>query len=201
MRNADKTKEKLTKELEALHSRVVVLEKLEAERKQVEDELTKHREHPKDLGKQRTAELGKTNEIISQQSQEILHISTPVMEVHPGVLVAHLNGKRRNQSMQQLMELLLERIVETSSSVVLLDLTGRPTIDTEMAQDLIKIISAVRRLDTHVVLAGLHASISRPLAHLGVDISGIKTCSSLAAGLWVALDILELEAVNKTSSS
>ena len=122
-----------------------------------------------------------------------------LVEVQPGVLVLQLNGKRDSRSMQHLMELLLERIVERNSSVALFDLTDMLTVDTRTAQHLTDTISAAQRLDTQVILIGLHPSISRLLAHLGVDLSGIATCSSLVAGLWTALDIVESQVANKTS--
>jgi len=122
-----------------------------------------------------------------------------LVEVQPGVLVVQINGKRDSRSMQHLMELLLERILERSSSVALFDLTDMLTVDTRTAQHLTDTISAVQRLDTQVVLTELRSSISRLLAHLGVDLSGIATCSSLVAGLWTALDIMESQVANKTN--
>ena len=121
-----------------------------------------------------------------------------LVEVHPGVLVAQLNGKRDSQSMQQLMELLPERIVETNLSVAVVDMTGVPTIDTETVQNLINAIGAVRLLGTKVVLARAHLAITQTLEHLGGDHSGITIRSSLAAGLWAALDIVESQRANST---
>ncbi len=112
------------------------------------------------------------------------------MQVLDGVLVVQLNGQD-SQSIPQLVELLRERIVETNSSVVVVDVTDVPSIGTEMAQHLTDIISTARLLGTQVVLAGVRPPISQPLAHLGVDLSCIQTCSSLVAGLWAALDMVE----------
>ena len=86
-----------------------------------------------------------------------------LVEVQPGILVVQLNGERDSRSMQHLTELLLERIVERSSSVALFDLTDMLTVDTRTAQYLNDTISAVQRLDTQVVLTGLRPSISRLL--------------------------------------
>ncbi len=116
-----------------------------------------------------------------------------LVEVYPGVLVLRLNGTGHIESVQQLARLMEERIEQTNSSVVVVDVTGVPTIDTETAQNLINAIGAVRLLGTKVVLAGAHSAITQTLAHLGDDHSGITIRSSLAAGLWRALDILELE--------
>ena len=90
-------------------------------------------------------------------------------------------------------ERLLERIVETNSPVALVDIMGVPTIDTQTAQHLIETITAVRLLGAQVVLTGVRPAIAQTLVHLGVDLSGITTRSSLAAGLVVALDMLKLQ--------
>jgi PAS domain S-box-containing protein len=167
------------------------------EKKQAEEELRGHREHLEELVQERTAELKKSQEIISRQAQEILDISTPVMQVWEGVLVAPLIGSLDSQRTQQFMEQLLNRIVDTNSSMTLVDITGVPTVDTQTAQHLIDTISAVRLLGAQVVLTGVRPAIAQTLVHLGVDLSDITTRSSLVAGLQVALNKLDLQVVNK----
>jgi rsbT co-antagonist protein RsbR len=98
------------------------------------------------------------------------------------------------------MERLLQRIVETNSPVALVDIMGVPTIDTQTAQHLIETISAVRLLGAQVVLTGVRPAIAQTLVHLGIDLTGITTRSSMAGGLQVALDILKLQVVTKTSA-
>ena len=83
------------------------------------------------------------------------------------------------------------------SPLALVDIMGVPTIDTQTAQHLIETISAVRLLGAQVVLTGVRPAIAQTLVHLGIDLSGILTRSSLAAGLRVALDMLSLEVVAK----
>jgi len=138
---------------------------------------------------------------IQQQSKEIMELSTPVMQVWQGVVVAPLIGSLDSQRTQQFMERLLGRIVETNSPVALVDIMGVPTIDTQTAQHIIETISAVRLLGAQVVLTGVRPSIAQTLVHLGVDLSGIITRSSLAAGLQVALDILNLKVCAKNGSN
>lgn len=135
----------------------------------------------------------KQAEIIQRQAQEILEISTPVMQVWEGVLVAPLIGTLDSQRTQQLMERLLQRIVATNSPMALVDVTGVPTIDTQTAQHLIDTISAVRLLGAQVILTGIRPAIAQTLVHLGVDLSGITTRSSLSGGLLVAMDSLGLQ--------
>jgi len=137
--------------------------------------------------------LAKQTEIIQRQAREILEISTPVMQVWEGVLVAPLIGTLDSQRTQQFMERLLERIVESNSPMALVDVTGVPTIDTQTAQHLIDTISAVRLLGAQVILTGIRPAIAQTLVHLGVDLSGITTRSSLSGGLLVAMDSLGLQ--------
>jgi len=146
----------------------------------------------RDLTERKQAE-----ELINQQSKEIMELSTPVMQVWQGVVVAPLIGSLDSQRTQQFMERLLNRIVETNSPVALVDITGVPTIDTQTAQHLIETISAVRLLGAQVVLTGVRPAIAQTLVHLGIDLSGIITRASLSAGLQVAFDLLKLQVVSK----
>jgi PAS domain S-box-containing protein len=146
----------------------------------------------RDLTERKEAE-----ERIQQQSKEIMELSTPVMQVWKGVVAAPLIGSLDSQRTQQFMERLLNRIVETNSPVALVDIMGVPTIDTQTAQHLIETISAVRLLGAQVVLTGVRPVIAQTLVHLGIDLSDIITRSSLAAGIQVALDILNLQVVEK----
>jgi len=149
----------------------------------------------RDLTERKQAE-----EQIQQQSREIMELSTPVMQVWQGVVVAPLIGSLDSQRTQQFMERLLNRIVETNSPVALVDITGVPTIDTQTAQHLIETISAVRLLGAQVVLTGVRPAIAQTLVHLGIDLSDIITRASLSAGLQVAFDILKLQVTSKDSS-
>lgn len=142
-------------------------------------------------------ESKQAEEQIRQQGKEIMELSTPVMQVWQGVVVAPLIGSLDSNRTQQFMERLLDRIVETNSPVALVDIMGVPTIDTQTAQHLIETISAVRLLGAQVVLTGVRPAIAQTLVHLGIDLSGIMTRSSLAAGLQVALDVLNLKVVSK----
>jgi PAS domain S-box-containing protein len=150
----------------------------------------------RDLTERKQAE-----EQIQQQSREIMELSTPVMQVWQGVVVAPLIGSLDSNRTQQFMERLLNRIVETNSPVALVDITGVPTIDTQTAQHLIETISAVRLLGAQVVLTGVRPAIAQTLVHLGIDLSNIMTRASLSAGLQVALDILNLKVVRKNDSN
>jgi rsbT co-antagonist protein RsbR len=135
---------------------------------------------------------------LQRQSQEIMEMATvPVVQVWDGVLLVPLIGTLDSQRAQQLMERLLHRVTETGSPVALLDITGVPTVDTQTAQHLIETISAVRLLGAEVILTGVRPTIAQTLVHLGIDLSNVMTRSSLAAGLRMALNLLNLNVVPK----
>jgi PAS domain S-box-containing protein len=141
----------------------------------------------RDLSDRRAAEVK-----IKQQAQEIFEMAVvPVVQVWEGILLVPLIGVLDSMRTQQLMERLLHRVTETSSPVALLDITGVPTIDTQTAQHLIETISAVRLLGAEVILTGVRPAIAQSLVHLGVDLAGVASRASLAAGLRTAFGMLD----------
>ncbi len=140
-------------------------------------------------------ERKRAEEKATLQAREILEISTPVLQIWDGVLMVPLIGTLDSERTQKLMERLLERIVETNSTVALLDVTGVPTIDTRTSQNLAETTSAVRLLGAQAVLTGVRPAIAQTLAQLGVDLGDITTRSSLAAGLRVALNLQNMQVV------
>lgn len=138
-------------------------------------------------------EQKRLREELTRRAKEILDVSTPVLQVWDGVVVAPFIGTLDTQRAQQFMECLLDRIVETNSSVALLDVTGVPAIDTRTAQHLIETITSVRLLGAQAVLTGVRPAIAQTLAHLGINLADVVTRSSLSAGLRVALDVLSLK--------
>jgi PAS domain S-box-containing protein len=146
-------------------------------------------------------EQKRMREALQQRAQEILEVSTPVLQVWEGVVVAPFIGTLDTQRAQQFMERLLERVVETNSSVALLDVTGVPSVDTRTAQHLIETISAVRLMGAQAVLTGVRPAIAQTLAHLGINLADVVTRSSLAAGLRVALDILNLKITTRNGEA
>jgi len=133
-------------------------------------------------------------------AQEILDISTPVIQVWEGVVVAPLIGTLDSQRTERFMERLLERIVETRSRVALVDITGVATIDTQTAQHLIDTVTAVRLLGAQVMLTGVSPAIAVTLVHLGIDLSGLITRASLMAGLRLTMELLGLQMVTKNEN-
>jgi len=138
-------------------------------------------------------EQKRAQERLTRQAQEIVEISTPILQVWEGIVVAPLIGTLDSQRTQRFMEVLLERIVETQSDVALVDITGVPTVDTQTAHHLLETISAVKLLGAQVVLTGVRPAIAQTIVQLGIDLSEIITRSSLVAGLRVALNLLDLK--------
>jgi PAS domain S-box-containing protein len=123
------------------------------------------------------------DELIAQQSRAIQELSTPVIEVSEDILVLPLIGAIDTARAQRIVESLLETIVEKQASVVIMDITGVPVIDTAVANHLITTVSAVAILGTRMMLTGVSPHNAQTLVKLGVDLGAITTKSSLRAGL------------------
>lgn len=122
-------------------------------------------------------------ELIAQQSQSLLELSTPVVCLVEGLLLLPLIGVVDTLRAQQIMENLLQSIVESESRVVLLDITGVPVIDTQVAQHLMKTVAAARMLGAEVILTGIRPESAQILVTLGIDMRDIRTLGSLQAGI------------------
>lgn len=143
-----------------------------------------------------SAYIHATDEVISRQTEEILEMSTPVIQIWEGVVAAPIIGMLDSSRTQQFMERLLETIVATNSPVALIDITGVPQIDTATAQHLIDTINAVKLLGSQVIITGVRPVIAQTLVHLGIDLSGIITRPTMASGLKVALDKLSIKVID-----
>lgn len=143
-----------------------------------------------------SAYIHATDEVISRQTEEILEMSTPVIQIWEGVVAAPIIGMLDSGRTQQFMERLLETIVQTNSPVALIDITGVPQIDTATAQHLIDTINAVKLLGSQVIITGVRPVIAQTLVHLGIDLSGIITRPTMASGLKVALDKLSIKVID-----
>jgi PAS domain S-box-containing protein len=147
----------------------------------------------RDLSQRKEAE-----ERIKGQAKEILEMATVIVQVWDGIILVPLIGRLDSDRTQQLMERLLQRLTETNSPVALIDITGVPTIDTQTAQHLIETIKAVRYIGSEVVLTGVRPAIAQTLVHLGIDLCGATTRSSLTAGLRVAFEIINIHVARES---
>lgn len=140
------------------------------------------------LGLYTTEMFQKSREaIIGRQQQELLELSTPVVLLWEGVLALPLIGTLDSARTQVVMENLLQRIVETGSSIAIIDITGVPTVDTLVAQHLLKTVAAARLMGADCIISGIRPQIAQTIVHLGVNLGDITTKASLAAAFAVAL--------------
>ncbi|RCW66283.1 STAS domain-containing protein [Pseudorhodoferax soli] len=126
-------------------------------------------------------------ELISRQQQELLELSTPVIKLWEGVLAVPMIGTLDSSRTQMVMEALLQRIVDTESELAIIDITGVPTVDTLVAQHLLKTVTAIRLMGADCIISGVRPQIAQTIVHLGVDLQGVTTKASLAAALALAL--------------
>jgi rsbT co-antagonist protein RsbR len=126
-------------------------------------------------------------EVIRRQQQEILELSTPVVKLWEGVVAVPLIGTLDSERTQVVMESLLEMIVETGSTVAIIDITGVPTVDTLVAQHLIKTVAAARLMGAECIISGIRPQIAQTIVHLGIDLQGVQTKASMADAITVAL--------------
>jgi rsbT co-antagonist protein RsbR len=126
-------------------------------------------------------------EIIARQQQELLELSTPVVELWQGILALPLIGTLDSERTQVVMESLLQRIVETGAPLAIIDITGVPTVDTLVAQHLLKTVAAARLMGADCIISGIRPQIAQTIVHLGVDLGNVTTKATLAAAFAVAL--------------
>jgi rsbT co-antagonist protein RsbR len=126
-------------------------------------------------------------EIINRQQQEMLELSTPVVKLWDGILALPLIGTLDSSRTQVVMETLLQKIVETGAEVAIIDITGVLTVDTLVAQHLIKTVTAARLMGADCIISGIRPQIAQTIVHLGIDLKDISTKASLADALALAL--------------
>jgi rsbT co-antagonist protein RsbR len=126
-------------------------------------------------------------EVINRQQMELLELSTPVVKLWEGILALPVIGTLDSARTQAVMESLLQKIVETESQVAIIDITGVPTVDTLVAQHLLKTVTALRLMGADCIVSGVRPQIAQTIVHLGVDLQGVVTKASLADALALAL--------------
>ena len=126
-------------------------------------------------------------ELIARQGEEMLELSTPVVTLWDGILALPLIGTLDSARTQVVMENLLQRIVETGASIAIIDITGVPTVDTLVAQHLLKTVAAARLMGADCLISGIRPQIAQTIVHLGVELQSVTTKATLAAAFAVAL--------------
>ena len=140
------------------------------------------------LGLFTTEAYQKTREdTIARQQQELLELSTPVVRLWENVLALPLIGTLDSGRTQVVMQNLLEAIVATRSDIAIIDITGVPTVDTLVAQHLLKTVAAARLMGADCIISGIRPQIAQTIIHLGVDLSEVTTKATMADAFEVAL--------------
>jgi rsbT co-antagonist protein RsbR len=124
---------------------------------------------------------------IQRQQAEMLELSTPVVTLWNGILALPLIGTLDSERTQVVMESLLNRIVETGATIAILDITGVPTVDTLVAQHLLKTVAAARLMGADCIISGIRPQIAQTIVHLGVDLNAVTTKATLADAFAIAL--------------
>lgn len=134
--------------------------------------------------------IGLREQTIVRQQEEMMELSTPVVKLWDGVLALPLIGTLDSARTQIVMESLLTAIVETNSQVAIIDITGVPTVDTLVAQHLIKTITAARLMGADCYLSGIRPAIAQTIVHLGIDLIDVQTKAKLSDAFALALQRL-----------
>ena len=126
-------------------------------------------------------------DVINRQQRTMLELSTPVVELWEGILALPLIGTLDSERTQLVMESLLTRIVETGAAIAIIDITGVPTVDTLVAQHLLKTVAAARLMGADCLISGIRPQIAQTIVHLGVELGDVTTKATLAGAFAVAL--------------
>jgi rsbT co-antagonist protein RsbR len=126
-------------------------------------------------------------EVIRRQQEEMLELSTPVVKLWDGVVALPLIGTLDSARTQVVMESLLESIVQTNSKVAIIDITGVPTVDTVVAQHLLKTVTAARLMGADCIISGVRPQIAQTIVHLGINLLDVTTKSTLSDAFKLAL--------------
>jgi rsbT co-antagonist protein RsbR len=143
-----------------------------------------------------TVGLKSREEVIMRQQAEMLELSTPVVKLWDGILALPLIGTLDSERTQVVMENLLEEIVRSGAAIAILDITGVPTVDTLVAQHLLKTVAAARLMGAECIISGIRPQIASTIVHLGVDLGDISTKATLADAFSIALRKNNLAVVN-----
>lgn len=137
-------------------------------------------------------------ELIARQQAEMLELSTPVVKLWDGILALPMIGTLDSARTQVVMESLLQKIVDTGSRIAILDITGVPTVDTLVAQHLLKTVAAARLMGAECIISGIRPQIAQTMVHLAIDLNDIITKATLADAFIVALQKLGATPVAQT---
>lgn len=189
MRKAMDSKETLTTRMEIeVHNRAIPMECYAVPLKDREGNVVGGLEYALDISERVLYE-----QKLQEQSRTIREISTPAITLWDGVVVLPVVGVVDSLRAQYMMDTMLEKIMETSSKVMILDIQGVAAVDTAVANHLIKITKATKLMGCQCILSGISPAVAQAIVQLGIDMGDIKTNSTLKDALQTAFDLLQLE--------
>ncbi len=127
-------------------------------------------------------------QVIQRQQMEMLELSTPVVKLWDGVLALPLIGTLDSHRTQTVMESLLQKVVETGAEIVIIDITGVPTVDTLVAQHLMKTVAAARLMGVECIISGIRPQIAQTVVQLGIELRDVTTRATLADAFRMAIE-------------
>jgi rsbT co-antagonist protein RsbR len=139
-------------------------------------------------------------ELISRQQQELLELSTPVVKLWDGILALPIIGTLDSARTQVVMESLLQAVVATNSKFAIIDITGVPTVDTLVAQHLLKTITAARLMGAECIISGVRPQIAQTIVHLGINLEDVVTKAKLSDAFALALQRSGRKVVREASA-
>ncbi|HET7346708.1 MAG TPA: STAS domain-containing protein [Acidobacteriaceae bacterium] len=147
------------------------------------------------------AYLAAREELISRQQQELLELSTPVVKLWEGILALPIIGTLDSARTQVVMENLLQTVVATNSKYAIIDITGVPTVDTLVAQHLLKTITAARLMGAECIISGVRPQIAQTIVHLGINLEDVTTRARLSDAFALALQMSGRTVVRQNASA
>jgi rsbT co-antagonist protein RsbR len=147
------------------------------------------------------AERDRMTDVIDQQRQTISELQTPVIQVWDRILALPIVGSLDTARTQEMNEALLQKIVDTGAEIVIVDITAVPVVDTAVAKHLLETVAAARLLGAEVLMVGLSTRTAITLVHLGIDLAGVTTRTTMAKGLELAFARLGLDVVSRRGAS
>lgn len=147
------------------------------------------------------AYIATREELISRQQQELLELSTPVVKLWDGILALPIIGTLDSARTQVVMENLLQTVVATNSKYAIIDITGVPTVDTLVAQHLLKTITAARLMGADCIISGVRPQIAQTIVHLGINLEDVTTRAKLSDAFALALQMSGRTVVRQTAAA
>ncbi|CAL9271966.1 RsbT co-antagonist protein RsbRA [Streptomyces sp. SudanB5_2050] len=145
--------------------------------------------------------LNAGEDLIARQREQLLEVATPVIRLWDGVVAVPLIGTLDSARSQVVMESLLETIVAQRARYAILDITGVPTVDSLVAQHLMKTVAAAQLMGAECILSGIRPAIAQTIVHLGIDLGPVTTRAGLADALAYALGRLGIEVSPRTAAA